>query len=59
MCNLGMTDTRLAVHYHYPLFHPAKKVQDQGTNIQLRPKNKGHSTKKINNIAIATPVRSE
>lgn len=59
MCNLGMTDTCLAAHYHYPLFHPAKKVQDQGAKIQLRPNNKGHSTKKIHTIAIATPVRSE
>lgn len=46
ICNLGTTDTCLAVRNHYPLFHPAKEVQDQGANIQLRSNNKSHSTKK-------------
>lgn len=54
-----MTDMCLDVCYHYPLFQPAKEVQDQGAIIQLRSNNTGHSTKKIHTIAIATPVRSE
>jgi len=45
-----MTDIRLAIRYHDPLFHQAKEGQEQGANIQLSSNNKGHSTKKKKNL---------